>query len=167
MACRHWLINPGGYNPLARFDAVHRGGVRATSAPGVRAADLSLFAAAFPQYWQDEAKVNLDALVPPWNSVVLAKWFAARARAARVPSVKIDWALPGRFLSSRRSARGWPVETTRWLPGHDGDGRADSVALLADGRLGDPTEHISAVAIVRLADLLNLGDPQLVVGRRP
>jgi hypothetical protein len=168
MACRHWLINPGGYSPLARFNEVHMGGRPTSVASNVTADNSDLFATAFPQYWPDAASVNLDALEPPWNSGLLARWFAARARAARVPSDKIDWALPGRiFTSSRRSARGWAVGTTQWLSGRDGGGQFERVVLLADGRLGDPKAHISSVAMVRLADLLNLGNPQLVVGPKP
>jgi hypothetical protein len=170
MACRHWLVIPDGYDPLERFMRVHRG-VLGTKAPKVEVADLGLFATAFPQYWPDETSVNLDAQVPPWDSGELARWFAARARAARIPSHKIDkieGAPPGRFLRPRRSARGWQVKTTRWRGGgHVDAGAAVRVALLADGRLADPTAHISAVGMVELADLLNLGNPQLVVGSRP
>jgi hypothetical protein len=89
MACRHWLVIPEGYDPLERFKRFHRG-VLGTKAPKVEVADPGLFAIAFPQYWPDETNVNLDALQPPWDSGALARWFAARARAARVPSDKID-----------------------------------------------------------------------------
>lgn len=170
MACRHWLINPGGYDPLANFAHRHMGAPAPKAAPKVEVADVGLFATAFPQYWPDESSVNLDAPEPPWNSEVLARWFAANAKTASIPTHKIDWALPGRFLNSRsrRSARGWQVTTTRWLSGSsESAGQAERVALLADGRLGDPTAHISAVGIVELADLLNLGNPQLAVGPRP
>jgi len=170
MACRHWLVIPGGYDPLESFQRVHRS-VPATKAPKVEVADLGLFATAFTQYWPDETSVNLDALEPPWDSGVLARWFAARARAARIPSHKIDkmdGAPPGRFLRSRRSARGWHVKTTRWRGGGYVDaGAAVRVALLTDGRLVDPTAHISAMGMAELADLLNLGNPQLVLGLRP
>lgn len=171
MACRHWLvIPPEGYDPMERFMRVHMGAL-GTKAPKIEVADPGLFATAFPQYWPDETSVNLDALEPPWDSGVLARWFAARARAARIPSHKIDkfeGAPSGRLFRSRRSTRGWHVKTTRWRGGgYESAGSAVRVALLADGRLVDPTAHISTMGMAELADLLNLGNPQLVLGLRP
>jgi hypothetical protein len=71
--------------------------------PGGRCVDSTVLSQAFPGLWSEGA-VNLEAASPPWDSDAVAHWFAARARDADLPFVRIG-PTGGRF--KRRYRRGW------------------------------------------------------------